>query len=115
MKEKQQDIVLQIEEHTEADESYYITASTVLNLAKRALEIFESSQITEKRQLLNFLLQNCRLEGKKLMFTIRNPFGAIVTATENNSWLTLVREVRTNIMASKEYIYIPDLATQVAV
>lgn len=87
LKEKQQDIVLQIEEHTEADESYYITASTVLNLAKRALEIFESSQITEKRQLLNFLLQNCRLEGKKLMFTIRNPFGAIVTATENQSWL----------------------------
>lgn len=87
LKEKQQDIVLQIEEHTEADESYYITASTVLNLAKRALEIFESSQITEKRQLLNFLLQNCRLEGKKLMFTIRNPFGAIVTATENHSWL----------------------------
>jgi len=32
------------------DQNYYITASTVLNLAKRAKELFMSSEINEKGQ-----------------------------------------------------------------
>ena len=43
MKEKQYDINIQIEDHTRADENYYITASNVLNLAKNAFELFKSS------------------------------------------------------------------------
>jgi hypothetical protein len=38
MKEKQYDINIQIEDHTRADENYYITASNVLNLAKNAFD-----------------------------------------------------------------------------
>lgn len=76
-KELQADILIQKEEHTNADTEYHITASTVLNLAKRALEIFKSSEIEEKRQFLGFLLQNCQLYGKKLEFTLRNPFDLI--------------------------------------
>ena len=56
LKEKQQDILLQIEDHTNADENFYLTANKVLSLAQRACDIFESSEPNEKRQLLNFLL-----------------------------------------------------------
>lgn len=77
-KEKQYEINLRLEEYTRADESYHITAGTVLNLAKRALEIFESSEVPEKRTLLNYLLQNCELNGKKLEFTLRNPFDKVL-------------------------------------
>ena len=66
--------------HTDADYEFHITANTVLNLAKRALEIFESSETEEKRQFLNYLLQNCQLNGKKLEFSLRNPFDAIALA-----------------------------------
>ncbi|OGX30853.1 MAG: hypothetical protein A2787_01430 [Omnitrophica WOR_2 bacterium RIFCSPHIGHO2_01_FULL_48_9] len=78
-KARQQEINILLEEHTDADESYYVAASTVLNLAKRALEIFESSEVAEKRALLNFLLQNSVVNRKKPMFALRSPFDTILT------------------------------------
>ena len=48
-KEKQQDLLVQMEEHSKADEAFYLTVSKVLNLASRALEIFESSEVNQKR------------------------------------------------------------------
>ena len=56
-KEKQYDVNLQMEEYTRADENFHIAAAMVFSLANRALEIFESSEANEKRQLLSFLLQ----------------------------------------------------------
>ena len=76
-KEKQHDINIRMEEYTRADENFHIVANTVLSLANRALDIFESSEVNEKRQLLNFLLQNCRLSGKNLSFELKAPFDAI--------------------------------------
>lgn len=61
LKEKQAEIREEMRRYDEGDEKFYIIANTVLNLAKKAYEIFESSEILEKRQLLNFLLQNCKL------------------------------------------------------
>lgn len=78
-KERQYEINLQIEEHTRADENYYVTASTVLNLAKNALQLFESSEVNEKRALLNYLLQNSVADGRKLVFDLRKPFDTILS------------------------------------
>jgi hypothetical protein len=77
-KEKQCDINIRLEEYTRADENFHLVASMVFSLANRALEIFESSEVNEKRQLLNFLLQNCRLQDKKLLFELRSPFNDIL-------------------------------------
>jgi hypothetical protein len=86
-KEKQHDIDLQLQDHTQADENYYITASTVLNLAKNALKLFESSEVQEKRALLNYLLQNSVVDGKKLMFDLRKPFDTILAVANQPTWL----------------------------
>lgn len=86
-KEKQHDIALRLEELTNADENYHITAATLFSLANRALEIFESSEVNEKRQLLNFLLQNCRLSGKNLAFELRSPFGMMLEYAHHPSVL----------------------------
>jgi len=72
-KEKQQDLFIQMEEHSKADEDFYLTASKVLDLASRALQIFESSEVTEKRTLLNFLLQNPVLSSRNLLFKPEEP------------------------------------------
>lgn len=87
LKEKQYDINIQIEDHTRADETYYITASTVLNLAKNALDIFESSEVPEKRALLNYLLQNYTVNGKNAAFTLRSPFDAILSVANQPTGL----------------------------
>ena len=86
-KTKQAEILGQMQDHSEADEQFYITANITLNLAKRAKEIFISSEVQEKQQLLGCLLQNCVLNGKKLEFTLRSPFNHILDFTKQPTWL----------------------------
>lgn len=66
-----------MESHAKADESFHITANMVLSLAQRSREIFESSEVEEKRQPLNFVFQNLELKDKKLSATLREPFKII--------------------------------------
>ena len=54
----------------------------MLNLAKKAYEIFQSSEVEEKRQLLNFLLQNLQLNDEKLMFKTKTPFDTVLQASK---------------------------------
>ena len=68
--------------HEVADEHYYITANTVLNLASRAREIFESSEVSEKRQLLNLMFQNLQLRDVNLSVSVQEPFKTMVDYKE---------------------------------
>lgn len=77
LKEKQPDIELQLEDHTNADEDFSLSAAQLLSIAQRAAEIFESSEIEEKRQLLNFVFQNFKLKEKKLIFELKKPLDAV--------------------------------------
>src|SRR3989344_5023140 len=74
LKEKRYEIGIQIEDHTRADENYYITAGNVLDIAKNAKDLFESSEIPQKRAILNYLLQNYTMDEKKPCITLRSPF-----------------------------------------
>ena len=94
-KEKQQEILEKLKRHDSADESYYITLNTTLSLAQRAYEIFESSEVSEKGQLLNFLLQNCQLKGKKLLFSLKAPFDTVLQASKCSNMLRTLNEIRT--------------------
>ena len=85
-KEKQAGLEAEMVRYTNADENFYLTANMVLNLAKQAYEIFESSEISEKRQLLNFLLQNFELSGEKLVFTLKTPFDTVLQASNCSDW-----------------------------
>ena len=67
----------------------------ILNLANRALEIFESSEVKEKRALVNLLLQNPSLSGRKLLFSLRSPFYMIAKCGQNENWLPLLDAFRT--------------------
>ena len=81
LKDKQYDINIQLDEHTKADESYYITASTVFNMAKDALELFESSEVPEKRAILNYILSNYTVNEKTPCITMRSPFKELLSLT----------------------------------
>ena len=77
-KNRQADLHIKMQAHSDADEEFYVTANTVLNLSKRAIEIFESSEVMEKRQFLNYLLQNAELKDRQLTFELRSPFNHIL-------------------------------------
>lgn len=85
-KEEQQRLLFKQKQFDNASKSYYITANTVLSLTQRAYEIFESSEPEEKRQLLNFLLQNLQLDGEKLVFAVKTPFEGVLYANTAHNW-----------------------------
>ena len=76
-KDREFAILQEMEGHAKGDESFHVTANMVLSLARRARQIFESSEVEEKRQLLNFVFQNLELKDKKLLIHYREPFKMI--------------------------------------
>ena len=80
LKEQQREVGVQLEFQTHNDEQYHINARKILSLSQRAYDLFISSEVEQKRQLINFSLSNLLLDGKKLEFTIRSPFSDIVNA-----------------------------------
>lgn len=77
-KSRQMEIIDEVKRHEKADHSFYITANMILNLASRSKEIFESSEVDEKRQLLNLVFQNLKLDGKKLLTHLHEPFNLML-------------------------------------
>jgi site-specific DNA recombinase len=73
-KKRQREITSEMQAHVNADETCLITAKAVLDLSKRAKEIFMSSKLSEKQQLLNLVFSNLKLDGNKLLVTLREPF-----------------------------------------
>lgn len=76
-KAREREVVQEMERHVNADESFHVTGNMVPSLARRARQIFESSEVDEKRQLLNFLFQNLELKEKKLLIKYREPLKMI--------------------------------------
>ena len=69
-----------------ADKKYYITANTILSLAQRAHQLFKSSEPEEKRQIINFVFQNLRLDGENLLFKTKTPFEEVLLANATHNW-----------------------------
>lgn len=86
-KARQREITLEMKEHVDGDESCLITAQTVLGLAQRAKEIFESSKLTEKQQLMGFVFSNFRLNGEKLDLELKEPFSVFAKMEDQTDWL----------------------------
>lgn len=106
-KEQQAEMIDKMQAHLEADQEFYVTANTVLKLAKRALEIFESSEPAEKKQLLSYLFQNCLLNGKSLEYILRNPFDTIVTSQSYPLGGRELEQVRTCLPAGRLVLWVP--------
>jgi site-specific DNA recombinase len=87
LKREQSDILMQLEDHSEGDKQFLINASYILELANRAGELFESSEVSQKRQLIEMVLSNLKLEGEKLVYNLKAPFDAIAECSQNDSWL----------------------------
>ena len=76
-----------IEQLSKADEEYYILAESILSLAQRAGELFESSEMEQKRQIINLTLQNLTLDEKKLSYDLIKPFDVILKSQDSHDWL----------------------------
>jgi hypothetical protein len=73
LKQRQHELTDRLKRIIEADENYSTMLIPFLNICSRAPELFESSKVEQKRQLINFLLSNLKLRGKNLEFELKNP------------------------------------------
>lgn len=86
-REKVSEIDTQLATLQEADDNYYITAKYLLELANRAYELFESSEVEERRQLIKLVLSNLRVEGKLVRYDAIKPFDTILNYADGQLWL----------------------------
>jgi site-specific DNA recombinase len=73
--------------HSEADEAFVLSCSYILELAKRAKELFERSQPEQKNRLLRFVFANASVEGEKLNYKLKSVFEGIAQCNKNKKWL----------------------------
>lgn len=86
-KEKITDIDVRLTMVQEAEDNYYLTAKYLLELAKRAYELFVSSEGDEKRQLIKLVLQNLRIEDGLVCYDVLKPFDTILKCSDRQIWL----------------------------
>jgi len=86
-KEKQSELEAQMALYTNADESFYLNANMLLHAVKKASQVFEGSEPATQRQILNFLLRNLKLDGKKLNFELKTPFDRVLEANRCSNLL----------------------------
>jgi len=87
LKDRQYRLNTELDEYTKADHEYHVHVNTVINLSRRIADIFESSEPTEKRAILGFMLQNPAVSGKNLDFTMRKPFDTVLELADCPIWL----------------------------
>jgi hypothetical protein len=68
------------------DEKYLVTAERVLELAKSAESLWEGRSPTEKRDLLERLVWNPRLDGRSVRFDLKKPFAVLAQMKTANEW-----------------------------
>ncbi|MBT6253629.1 hypothetical protein HOI83_00095 [Candidatus Uhrbacteria bacterium] len=75
----------QLEQHSNADHDYKTSIGAVLDVARRAKDIFESSEVHEKQAFLKLLLQNPTVNGKELVFELNEPFNYVLELADVSS------------------------------
>jgi site-specific DNA recombinase len=89
----------------DADDQYFVSAKYILELSKRAKDLFESSKVEQKRQIMKLVLSNLTLDGKKLRYEAVKPFDTILNCADSQQWLP-VHELIRNL---HEFITSPDV------
>lgn len=84
--EQRDQITERLSRLNEAETNYYITAKYILNLANRAHDLFESSEVDEKRQLIKLLLLNLQIKGENIVYDVQKPFDLILECSDDIKW-----------------------------
>ena len=85
-KGKEAKFLEELQAHSEADKTFVISCSYILELAKRAKELFVRSQPEQKNKLLRFVLANATVKDGKLVPELKTPFQGILDCNKSKKW-----------------------------
>jgi hypothetical protein len=84
IRDKITDIEIRFEQLQTAEDNYHFNAIFVLEVVKRAHELFVCAEIEEKRQLIKLILSNLRIDGDNLVWDVQKPFDLFLNVNECN-------------------------------
>ena len=68
------------------DDSFKDSMLTMLSLASEAYDLFKTSNTSLRRELVNRVFVNLKLDGGKLRYTLREPFDRMFNLTDRHGW-----------------------------
>lgn len=74
---------------------YRETAESVLELCTQAKSLYLSRPIGERREFLEMILSNPRLNGRTIEYDLKKPFQMLTKINNNEEWRALIDEFRT--------------------
>ncbi len=80
------DIDAKLSQLQEAEDSYYETATSILEITTKAHEIFISSEMEQKRHLIKLVLSNLKLDGRTLVYDAHKPFDLMLECSDRKLW-----------------------------
>lgn len=83
---RRRNINTDIARNDSGDSDFKMAVSGILALLSKSPQIFESSNIAEKRTLLGLIFSNLELEGATLRFSLRNPFDQFIKGANCQEW-----------------------------
>ncbi|MCB9981791.1 MAG: recombinase family protein [Rhodospirillales bacterium] len=86
MTQRQYEINRELEGHHEGNDQFKIALSMLVTLASKAWDIFQSSTIDEKRQLIGYVFSNLEMEGANLRYTLKTPFNLFKNMADSQKW-----------------------------
>lgn len=87
---------VRLSEHYKGDSDFKNSVSALFSLSSKAYELFNSSNIEQKRKLIGFVFSNLKLNGSKLEYSLNKPFDALANFNNHTEWLALVNTLRTD-------------------
>lgn len=81
-----------LEIDTETDE----TLANIAEIAANVGKFLKSSILSTKRDILNLILSDCKIERKNLYFSITKPFDELIKTAETDKWCAILCDYRTN-------------------
>ena len=81
-----------LEIDTETDEMLANIAEIAANVGK----FLKSPILSTKRDILNLILSDCKIERKNLYFSINKPFDELIKTAETDKWCVILCDYRTN-------------------
>lgn len=86
LKSEQEAINEELALHTKADQHFKLAISTLLSLGKNLPILFKSSKVDTKREILNFLLSNLKINDGNLSYTWNFPFSKLRDFRHFSNW-----------------------------
>jgi hypothetical protein len=101
LKDEQEALQQKKNRYFDASINYGKVVTDLVSITSRAWEIFKSSKIDRKRQLLGMLTSNLEVDDKKLYIELKSPFNLIYNLNKTQEWGHVVDLFRTRIIETE--------------